>query len=107
MNKEQLAILNSLVTYAAEHVPGGLSDEEREVAQIVGRWALPGNVGKTHNYIQINPTLYGVNIEEVCNLFADMGWRTVAVISDTRPGYTHALILERPVGITHPGDPAR
>lgn len=41
MTTQQLAILNALVTYAAENVPGGLSEEEREVAQIVGGWALP------------------------------------------------------------------
>jgi hypothetical protein len=40
MEPKQVAILNSLVTYAAENVPGGLSSEETEVAQIVGRWAV-------------------------------------------------------------------
>lgn len=39
MTTQQVAILNSLVTFAAEHIPGGLSAEEREVAQIVGEWA--------------------------------------------------------------------
>jgi len=39
MTQQQLAILNSLVTFAAEHIPGGLSEEERAVAQIVGGWA--------------------------------------------------------------------
>lgn len=40
MTSQQLAILNSLVTYAAENVPGGLSAEEQEVARIVGAAAL-------------------------------------------------------------------
>jgi len=44
MTSEQLAILNSLVTYAAENIPGGLSVDEREVAKIVGRWALNGKM---------------------------------------------------------------
>jgi hypothetical protein len=42
MTSQQLSILNALVTFAAENVPGGLSADEREVAQIVGRWALEG-----------------------------------------------------------------
>lgn len=42
MNRQQLSILNSLVTFAAEHIPGGLSEKEQEVAQIVGEWALKG-----------------------------------------------------------------
>lgn len=40
MTSKQLVILNSLVTFAAENVPGGLSPEEREVARIVGAAAL-------------------------------------------------------------------
>lgn len=40
MNYRQLSTLNALVTYAAENIPGGLSSEEREVAQIVGQWAI-------------------------------------------------------------------
>ena len=42
MTTKQLAILNSLVTFAAENIPGGMSEEEREVAQIVGGWATEG-----------------------------------------------------------------
>lgn len=42
MTYRELAILNSLVTYAAEHVSGGLTMEEQEVARIVGRWVLDG-----------------------------------------------------------------
>lgn len=104
MDSRQINILNSLVTYAEEHIPGGLSDDERAVAQIVGGWALTG-AQRTHNYKVINPTSYGQkNVEYVCNLFADMGWRVAAVVSDNRPGYADAIILERPVGITHPDD---
>lgn len=43
MTSRQLAILNSLVTYAAENVPGGLTNEEQEVAKIVGTAVLIGN----------------------------------------------------------------
>jgi hypothetical protein len=39
MTPQQVGILNSLVTFAAENVPGGLSDEEAEVARIVGALA--------------------------------------------------------------------
>lgn len=46
MTAQQTAILNSLVTFAAEHVPGGLSDDEREVAQLVGRATLAGGEGE-------------------------------------------------------------
>lgn len=43
MTPKQLAILNALVTYTAENVPGGLHDDERAVARVVGRWALQGH----------------------------------------------------------------
>lgn len=33
------AILNALVTFAAENIPGGLTEEERRVVQAVGRIA--------------------------------------------------------------------
>ena len=46
MTPQQLAILNALVTFAAEHIPGGLSEDEREVAKIVGEWALNGEIPK-------------------------------------------------------------
>jgi hypothetical protein len=42
MTDRQLAVLNSLVTYAAENIPGGLNEEEREVAKIVGAATLLG-----------------------------------------------------------------
>ena len=44
MTTQQLAILNALVTYAAENIPAGLSEDEREVAKIVGKWALDGEI---------------------------------------------------------------
>lgn len=40
MTPEQLGILNALVTFAAENIPGGLSEDEREVARIVGYAAM-------------------------------------------------------------------
>lgn len=44
MTAKQLSVLNALVTFAAENIPGGLSADEREVAQIVGRWTLNGRI---------------------------------------------------------------
>lgn len=58
---------------------------------------------KLYNYIVVNPTHYK-NIQEAANIFAEMGWRVSAVVSDTRSGYAHAIIFERPVGVTHPDD---
>lgn len=42
MTQKDLATLNSLVTYAAEHIPGGLNSNERAVAKIVGIWCIDG-----------------------------------------------------------------
>lgn len=42
MNPQQVSILNALVTFAAENIPGGLSEDERDVAKIVGDWTLTG-----------------------------------------------------------------
>lgn len=42
MNTRDIAILNSLVTYAAENIPGGLKSNEQRVAQAVGAWVLDG-----------------------------------------------------------------
>lgn len=111
MTSKQLAILNSLVTYAAENVPGGLSEDEREVAKIVGVAALVGRdpmtteltIEREYNYKVVNST-HHKSIAEAANAWADHGWRVVGVVSDTRPGFAHSLILERPVGITHPDD---
>ena len=111
MTSQQLSILNALVTYAAENVPGGLSEDEREVAKIVGVAALVGRDPMTteltsprsHNYKVINVT-YHKSVAEAANTWADHGWRVVGVISDTRPGFAHSLILERPVGMSHPDD---
>lgn len=104
MTPKQIAILNSLVTYAAENVSGGLSDDEREVAQLVGRWALgEAEAVQTHNYTVINVSLYG-KAEDAANWFAKMGWRVVAGLGAQGPEYADQLILERPVGVTHPDD---
>lgn len=105
MTPQQLSILNALVTYAAENVPGGLSEDEREVAKIVGYSALLGKAVATRefNYKVLNASFHNT-IAEAANDVAERGWRVVAVVSDTRPGYAHALILERPVGVSHPDD---
>lgn len=108
----QIRILNSLITFAAENIPGGLNDEEQEVAQIVGRMATgPKQATRTHIYKEINPTTFaprkpgsGSLIEQAANNYAEMGWRVVGVVSDTRSGHTHSLVLERPIGVSHPDD---
>lgn len=102
MTSEQIATLNSLVTYAAENVPGGLSDDEREVAQMVGRWALYGST-KTHNYKIINASHHR-NTEDAANWWSQQGWRVVGAMGSRGSGYADQLILERPVGVTHPND---
>jgi hypothetical protein len=105
MTTKQLVILNSLVTFAAENVPGGLSEDEREVARIVGAAALIGSemASQDYNYKTVNASLYQ-SIAAAANHWSAMGWRVVGVASDTRPGYSHALLLERPVGVSHPDD---
>lgn len=42
MTARDIAILNSIVTYAAENIPGGLNTNEQRIAKIVGAWALDG-----------------------------------------------------------------
>lgn len=42
MDRRDIGILNSLVTYAAENVPGGLNSDERAIARIVGIWVADG-----------------------------------------------------------------
>jgi hypothetical protein len=42
MTSREVTILNSLVTFAAENMPGELDPVESEVAKIVGTWALDG-----------------------------------------------------------------
>lgn len=44
MDQAQLNVLNALVTFAAENIPGGLSEDEQEVAKIVGDWAVNGRL---------------------------------------------------------------
>jgi hypothetical protein len=66
---------------------------------------MTDKVTKTHNYKVVNSSsglMY--SSEEVINQWAEKGWRVVGVFSDTRPGYSHSLILERPVGVSHPDD---
>lgn len=42
MTRKDLATLNSLVTYAAENIPGGLNSDEAAVAKMVGIWCIDG-----------------------------------------------------------------
>lgn len=42
MTKEQLGIINSLLTFAAENIPGGLKPDEAHAVQVFGRWAAGG-----------------------------------------------------------------
>lgn len=42
MTSREVGILNSLITFAAENIPGGLSTEEHEVAFQVAVWANDG-----------------------------------------------------------------
>lgn len=102
----QIAILNSLITFAAEHIPGGLSAEEQEVARIIGRMASGEHKARrSHVYKVVNSTGYGSGaMVDSINHWAAQGWRVVGVVSDTRSGYAHSLVLERPVGVTHPDD---
>src|SRR3954469_12232866 len=113
MTTKQLAILNALVTFAAENVPGGLSEDEREVAQIVGRWTLQwytkDAIGqKEYEYRIINPTHFP-STEEALNSWADRGWRVVgttpsSISGRTSPRILYGVILERPVGVSHLDD---
>lgn len=102
MDPKQILVLNSLVTFAVETIPGGPSEKELEVAKIVGTWALASGI-RTHNYTVIN-TSHHNTIAEAANSWADRGWRVVAAIGARGAGYATALILERPVGISHPDD---
>lgn len=42
MTNREIQILNSLVTYAVENMPGGPDPIESEVAKAVGTWAMDG-----------------------------------------------------------------
>jgi hypothetical protein len=64
MTPKQLAILNSLVTFAAEHIPGGLSVDERPVAKIVANWALEGKISEEPiaSRVWATPVFVGKNL---------------------------------------------
>lgn len=111
MTTKQLLILNSLVTYAAENVPGGLSEDERQVARIVGAAALTGREPihgeltneREYNYKVVDSPSYNL-VAATANEWADKGWRVVAAIVRRGPEYGDRLILERPVDVSHPDD---
>ena len=42
MTRKDLSTLNSLVTFAAENIPGGLNSDEQAVARMVGIWCIDG-----------------------------------------------------------------
>lgn len=42
MTNKDLSTLNSLVTFAAENIPGGLNSDEQAVARMVGIWCVDG-----------------------------------------------------------------
>lgn len=60
MDARQFAILNALVTFAAENVPGGLTPEEQEVARIVGFAAQEMANQGVANVTNINATRLGL-----------------------------------------------
>lgn len=114
MTTKQLLVLNALVTYAAENIPGGLNAYEQEVTQIVGQLALTTDLPditlgrKEYDYKILNPT-YFPSTEEALNTWAKMGWRVVgttpsSISGRTSPRILYGVILERPVGVSHPDD---
>lgn len=103
MTSKELGILNALVTFAAENVPGGLSEDERKVAMIVGRMASNTQGTKAYVYKEVNSSLL-LGVAQTAESWSERGWRVVAVVSDTRSGYAHSVVLERPVWMTHPDD---
>lgn len=52
------------------------------------------------------PSGSGVIIDDIANEWAGKGWRVVNLIAYSLPvfGGGHLLMLERPIGITHPND---
>lgn len=42
MTSRDITILNNMITYTAENMPGGLSPEEHEVAFMVALWSKDG-----------------------------------------------------------------
>ena len=94
MTQKQLAILNSLVTFAAENIPGGLKDDEREVANIVGKAVVLGEGDPLYEYKTVNVSLHG-SVENAANDWSHGGWRVVAAIGARDSSYADQLIIER------------
>lgn len=100
MTTKQLAILNSLVTFAAENVPGGLSPEEMDVARLVGEWVrgfTPQELDQVFEYKVVKAAI-GRTMEDVANQWAKHGWRVVGVVGGSTTGGGNQFILERPKG---------
>lgn len=100
MNTKQLGILNSLVTFAAENVPGGLSPEETDVARLVGGWAR-GWIAPEEDQVfeyKVVKAATGRTMEDVANQWAKHGWRVVGVVGGSTTGGGNQFILERPKG---------
>lgn len=74
-----------------------------EKAKEHGLFVTDKKLGKREfNYKEVDASAIGV--APTANVWADRGWRVVAVISDPTGGYAHRLLLERPVGVEHPND---
>lgn len=104
MTTKQLAVLNKLVAYAVEHIPGDIGEDELEVAKIISTAARIG-AGETrqYNYKTVDTPSYNL-VAAAANEWADRGWRVVAAVARRGPEYGDRLILERPVDVSHPND---
>lgn len=77
LTAQQLGILNALVTFAAEHISGGLSADEREVAKIVGNWALNPPTWPKYRMV-INGKTKWLSVKQAGIAF-DSGWHPVSI----------------------------
>lgn len=98
MDNKQLGILNSLVTYAAENVPGGLSSEETDVARLVGEWARGLTRPEEEQVFDHQLVFAGTGnvIEVVANQWAKRGWQVVGVVPPTKRGDGNLLLFAKP-----------
>jgi hypothetical protein len=78
---------------------GYSGDDWREVARLPGQLEgdfIHQSVIPTHEYKTINFTHHDTP-ENAANVWAQRGWRVVAIMKFT-------MLLERPIGLTHPDD---